>query len=297
MTVAVHSLAELMEFQAASGPGSLVFRGQGDAAWGLVPSMYRGMDSLDLTGWESWICDRERDIFREFSDRSRRFWQGGSPWDKLVMAQHHGTPTRLLDWTPNVQAALFFACASSPLSDGAIWCAEPAKLPMPSYLGRIHNGLGFRKERLAKYAPERELPFCQEFSKDIGLLDNPPASPPAFDQNGDPEFSGILTFFIPEHINDRVAAQIGLFTVYICKQFAEEVVVDHGKYLNIVEKYFNTRILSKLIIPASAKEELLLSLERAGVDACSIYPDMYGVGLHLNRWQRQFSEEIRMNPI
>jgi hypothetical protein len=109
MTVTIHSLAELAEFQAASGPDNLVFRGQGDADWGLVPSMYRGMDSLDLTGWESWISDRERDIFREFSDRSRRLWQGGTPWDKLVMAQHHGTPTRLLDWTPNAQAALFFA--------------------------------------------------------------------------------------------------------------------------------------------------------------------------------------------
>ena len=44
--------------------------------------------------------------------------------------------------------------------------------------------------------------------------------------------SGILAFFVPEHINDRVAAQIGLFTVYICEHYAEEIVVDHGKYLS-----------------------------------------------------------------
>src|ERR1700761_518546 len=118
MPLIIDTLAQLAEFQATSGPGKLVFRGQGDATWGLVPSIYRGMDSLDLTGWENEICDRERDIFREFTDRSRRFREGGSPWEVLVTAQHYGTPTRLLDWTNNAQAALYFACASTPSSDG-----------------------------------------------------------------------------------------------------------------------------------------------------------------------------------
>lgn len=301
MITTIQSLAELVEFQAASGSDNLVYRGQGDATWGLVPSMYRGMGSLDLTGWEDSIIDRERDIFREFSDRSKRFWQGGSPWDTLVMAQHYGTPTRLLDWTPNAQHALFFACTSSLSLDGALWCANPSKLPMPGHIGRIHEGLGFRKERLAKYIPEWELPFCQPFSKTIAptaSFGSPqPPPPPPFDQNGCAELSGILTFFVPEHINDRVAAQTGLFSVYICEHSNGEVVADQSAYIKGVEAYFNTHILDKLIIPASVKEELLLSLRRVGVDARTIFPDLHGLGLHLTVWQRQLTEEVRLNPI
>jgi hypothetical protein len=294
VAVVIHSLAELAEFQAASGPDNLVFRGQGDAGWALVPSLYRGMESLDITGWESWINDRERDIFREFSDRSKRFRQDETPWDILVTAQHHGTPTRLLDWTSNAQAALFFACSASLVSDGAIWCADPSKMPIPAYIGRIHNGLGLRKERLASYIPERELPFCQPFSKNMP----PPGTPaapvqPAFDQNGNPGLSGILTFFVPEHINARVAAQISLFSVYISEYYSEEIVVDHSAYFRSVEKNFNTHILDKLTIPALAKEEILSSLHRVGVDATSIYPDLYGLGLYLGSWQRRLVEDIQ----
>ena len=300
MTVTIETLAQLAEFQAAPGLGKLVFRGQGNASWGLVPSMYRGMNSLDLDGWETSINDRERDIFREFSDKSRRLWDGGSPWDTLVMAQHYGTPTRLLDWTPNAQAALFFACASMSASDGAIWYARPTNLPMPSGIGRIHDELGFRKERLAGYIREMRLPFCVPFSEAVPSVTSsspPPPAPPAFDQSGDPDFSGILTFFIPAHINDRVAAQIGLFSVYICEYSAGEIVADHNVYLQTVERHFNTHILDKLIIPAPAKESLLADLERVGVNARSIYPDLHGLGLYLGQRQRHLVEEITLSSI
>src|SRR5690349_11008168 len=122
----IANLQDLAGFLATVGPDPVVFRGQADASWGLVPSMYRGLSPAAVEDWSPQIADAERDIFREFNDKSRLYRQGGDAWEILVLAQHYGTPTRLIDWTTNAHTALYFAAAASPATDGALWCAVPA---------------------------------------------------------------------------------------------------------------------------------------------------------------------------
>lgn len=90
-----------------------LYRGHADANWSLQPSAYR-------TGKKG-IIDRE--TLHRWSRLAARF---ASPVPRndiewLVLAQHYGVPTMLLDWTESPLVALFFACLGEEHADGCIW--------------------------------------------------------------------------------------------------------------------------------------------------------------------------------
>lgn len=89
-----------------------VYRGIPDHTFLLQPSIgrkkeYRLTDELALL-----------EIFRR---RATEFLghQPLSDWDLLALAQHHGMPTRLLDWSSNPLVAAYFAVSSTPTETDA----------------------------------------------------------------------------------------------------------------------------------------------------------------------------------
>ncbi|MGN1344123.1 MAG: FRG domain-containing protein, partial [Traorella sp.] len=152
---------------------NFVYRGVSDAAFGLETKLNR-VCSHDLT--------LERSLIRNF--KKYAYAEGGNSksfWETISLAQHHGLPTRLLDWSYSPLVAAHFATENIEEydKDGVIWCVNFTKIneklpPILKQLLQQEKSNSFTISMLDEYA--KNFDELKKLSENPFMLFFEPAS-------------------------------------------------------------------------------------------------------------------------
>jgi hypothetical protein len=258
--VVVTSLGDLIDKVTPAEPDprtgrlrdSGVYRGDGDARWPLLTSL----DKLGGASPPHTKADLEEHILRNFIRYSRPYL-GQRPvdeWEVLVTAQHHGLPTRLLDWTYSPLVAAHFATLNTERRcDRAVWRLDWKsvhrcfQLPELALLIQDLEGILGGDRPLTPWA----------------LFSTPPNAKP---------FACMLE---PPSLDSRIVAQSATFTLCSDKlQSFDRFLEQHGL----------GSALTKFIIPAKETARFRDQLDLVDVDERRLFPDLDGVAAEMRRY-------------
>lgn len=98
---------------------TVIFRGVRKLSYELVPKIGR----YEKFKKSSDTLSEEKYMLRLFKEQAIRFvnFTPTSDWEWLAIAQHHGMPTRLLDWTRNALVAAYFAIQKEHDGDSCVY--------------------------------------------------------------------------------------------------------------------------------------------------------------------------------
>ena len=226
---------------------SYVYRGLEDSTFPLTTTLNRLGES-----------HLEKHLLRNFRKYSQIEDNASkSIWNWLALAQHHGLPTRLLDWTYSPFVALHFATAdfNSFHKDGVIWAVNyvDTKSHLPDQLTQVIEDEGshiFTAEMLDRAVDS--LPALQKLKK-----------------------TDFAVFFEPPSIDERIVNQYAVFSMM-------------SNPNTIISNWLKSRKSSyfRITIPAELKWEVRDKLDQSNINERVLFPGLDGLATWLKRHYR-----------
>jgi hypothetical protein len=199
----------------------------------------------------------ERHLLRNFKKYAHRnVVERDSVWNWLSVAQHHGLPTRLLDWTYSPFVALHFATSDHHLFnlDGAVWKVDYGRvhelLPAHVRAPLVREGSGvFTVEMLAESLHTlAELDALSETGIDYAM------------------------FFEPPSIDERIVNQFAYFSVISNPTALMDTWLEQ-----------HPEIWTKIIVPHELKWEVRDRLDQCNITERVLFPGLDGLCAWLTR--------------
>jgi len=226
------------------GDAHIWFRGNANKDWDLTPKIFRTHNEIGV--------EDEDELYGEFLRRGCSLAPSlTAGWHSYFLMQHHGIPTRLLDWTDSALVALYFALKNCK-TDAAVWAVNPLWL----------NGNTVNRYALVEPSTDRVAAAFMVPEVHAILTGGKEAS----------AASPLLCIAVrPPWVSARMVAQRSLFTL-------------HGPENIPIETYRFVRKespLCRIVIPLRNREDVMVGLRACGVTETTIYPDLDGLAKEL----------------
>jgi hypothetical protein len=233
------------------GLGPVWWRGHANFDWKLRASVFRPRDNRSY---------EERGLMLSFKARAMgRLGNKKAPSSEiewLFLAQHYSLPTRLLDWTENPLAAIYFAVTDQSAFDfdGCLYAISPSDLNV-ALANPLKPGQG-----PSGYVSPDEKPIRALAMRAFGFTDE------AIRRNLFPEDKSLIELprvaaLGPVETDERIVAQSGRFTI-------------HGDESPLDEVCEIGRCLRKFRIPSNSKRQQSNLLLRLGIRRWNLFPDL-----------------------
>lgn len=222
---------------------------------------FRGLSDMDYELKNSFLrnCGDKPELEYHLLRNFRKYSINSDPqltstfWRSLVLAQHHGLPTRLIDWTYSPFIAMHFATANTEKydTDGVIWKVDFVKVnqlvPAP-----FSDGLNDEKCNAFTLEMLEKIVSLSDFDR-------------LFDQNQ-------VLFFEPPSLDERIVNQFALFSVMMNPTaIMDEWLIKHPD------------LYRRIIIPKELKLEVRDKLDQANITERVLFPGLDGLAKWLKR--------------
>lgn len=225
------------------------FRGHSKPYNELTPGIFR--EKYNSTGYRAFRPKAEFSMIESFKRQapalSPKLPDSDDHTAWLFLMQHHGVPTRLLDWSKNILVALYFAVNNHVEEDGELWAMHPEELNQ--YNGFF--GIPTPRNSVLKFlAAEPCHHDPDKLAEEMGL-EQVPQYPLAVDPP--------LNFA-------RMVAQQSVFTIH--------PKPESGKGTIFSELLREPKYLVRYVIPGNQKKQLLSDLLNLGITELTLFPNL-----------------------
>jgi hypothetical protein len=245
------------------GERPIAFRGEQYTDWQTQPKVFRR---------DVGLYEHEKNAVRDLiSVHPQEFYSDETMFDRLVRMQHFELPTRLLDVTINPLVALYFATAEFAIS------GKPANGKVQALFLPEERQRYFDSDRVSCMAnlanltvdEKKEMALAYKLGKSEfneqqvvkRLLSFVRIEKPHFEPQIDPRHLQQPVFVKPKMSNRRIIAQSGAFLIYGARRLTSTQVDTDLR-------------LSRAVVPADKKAEIRHQLERLGIHASSLFPEI-----------------------